>query len=245
MAGKVRADNLLVDKGLAETRSQARALIMAGQVLCNGQRVDKAGQLLSPECDLARKDQAGYVSRGGYKLEGALVDLDFDVQGLRVLDVGASTGGFTDCLLKKGASEIVAVDVGYGIFHWSLRQDPRVTLLERTNARSLTADQTGEPFDLAVIDVSFISLTLILPPVSKLIKPGGYILAMVKPQFEVGKEKVGRGGVVRDPALQAEAVEKIVNAADKLGLAPAGSAASKLKGPKGNQEHFLLFSLAN
>jgi len=178
--------------------------------------------------------------RVGSKLEGAFDDLAVRAEGLRVMDVGASTGGFTDCLLQRGAREVVTVDVGYGQLHWRLRQDPKVKVVERTNARYLTPDQVGNPFDLVVIDVSFISLTLILPAVRDLVKPGGRIMALVKPQFEVGREKVGRGGVVRDPALQAEAVEGVAAAALKLGLEVLGSAPSRLKGPKGNQEHFIL-----
>jgi len=238
---RMRADALLVKAGLAETRSQARALIMAGLVLADGARVEKAGQLLSPESRLNLKEQAvGYVSRGGLKLEGALKDFNLAVTGLRVLDVGASTGGFTDCLLGHGAGQVVAVDVGYGLLHWRLRQDPRVVVIERTNARYLTRDQVGEPFDLAVIDVSFISLALILPPVRELVRPGGKILALVKPQFEVGPEKVGRGGVVRDPALQAEAVGRAAELAAGLNLTVLSSKPAKIKGPKGNQEYFLL-----
>ena len=240
-AGKGRADWLMVEQGLAETRSQAKALIMAGQVLADGRRVDKAGEMLSPESALSLKDrEEAYVSRGGLKLEGALADLDLDVSGLRVLDIGASTGGFTDCLLKKGAVHVTAVDVGYGILDWRLRQDPRVRVMERINARYLTREEAGGDFDLVVIDVSFISLDLILPQAAPLTTAGGRILALVKPQFEVGRDKVGKGGVVRDPNLQEEAVEKVAASARRLGLDPAGRSPSRLKGPKGNQEHFLL-----
>lgn len=237
---KDRADNLIVKSNLADTRSRAKALIMAGQVLADDVRVEKAGQLFPVETVFKLKVKTEYVSRAGYKLEGALDDLGFRVKGMSALDVGASTGGFTDCLLQRGAEHVVAVDVGYGIFHWRLRQDPRVTLLERTNARYLTSEAAGDGFDLAVIDVSFISLTLILPAIEKLVKSGGAILAMVKPQFEVGREKVGKGGVVRDPAIQAEAVESVKQSALASGLTVAASAPSKLKGPKGNQEYFLL-----
>ncbi len=241
-AGKVRADNLLVESGLAESRTRAQAMIMAGVVLAGGDRVEKAGQMLAAGTVLTIKGQGPvFVSRGGEKLSGALADLGVDPAGLRVLDVGASTGGFTDCLLRAGARESVAVDVGYGQLHWSLRQDPRVTVLERTNARYLTPEQVGEPVDLAVIDVSFISIRLILPAVAGVLRPGGLILAMVKPQFEAGPEKVGRGGVVRDPAVQAEAVEAVAAAGRELGLEVRGSSPARIKGPKGNQEHFLLF----
>ena len=173
-------------------------------------------------------------------MAGALDDLDVRVRGFRALDIGASTGGFTDCLLQRGASEVVAVDVGYGQFDWRLRQDPRVRLLEKTNARYLTVEQAGGHFDLAVIDVSFISLTLILPAIRRLMKPGGRILAMVKPQFEVGKENVGRGGVVRDADLQVRAVDRVAESAMDLGLRAAASAPARIRGPKGNQEYFLL-----
>jgi 23S rRNA (cytidine1920-2'-O)/16S rRNA (cytidine1409-2'-O)-methyltransferase len=239
--GKVRADQLLVDRGLVENRTRAKALILAGQVLARGVRIDKAGDLLDPGVELVLKTgETSYASRGGFKLEGAIEDLNLDVSGLKALDVGASTGGFTDCLLQKGAAAVTAVDVGYGLLDWRLRNDPRVTTVERTNARNLTAEMVGQNFDLAVIDVSFISLTIVLPAVAPLIRPGGRILAMVKPQFEVGREKVGKGGVVRDPDLQAEAVEKVKKAAEDIGLHPAGTAPSRVKGPKGNQEHFLL-----
>lgn len=240
---KIRADRMLVDRGLAENRSKAKAMIMAGLVMADGERVEKAGQAFSPETELTLKERgADYASRGGLKLEGALNDLALKVEGLRTMDVGASTGGFTDCLLKRGAAEVTAVDVGYGLIHWRLRKDPRVTVLERTNARYLTPDQVGPPFDLAVIDVSFISLALILPAIFGLIRPGGRILVLVKPQFEVGRENVGRGGVVRDPRLRAEAVEQVKAAARETGLEVQGSALSRLKGPKGNQEVFLLLS---
>lgn len=238
---KKRADQLLVEQGLAETRSQARALIMAGQVMAEGRRVDKAGENLKAETTLTLKDGQAFVSRGGYKLEGALEDFEVDPTGLTCLDVGASTGGFTDCLLKKGARVVVAVDVGQGLIDWRLRQDPRVVLLEKTNARYLTPEQVGRPIELAVIDVSFISLTLVLPPTTELMVPGGLILAMVKPQFEVGRENVGRGGVVRDPEVIDSAVARVENAAMDLGLQPQGRAPARIKGPKGNQEQFLLF----
>lgn len=243
---KVRADQLTVEQGLAESRTQARALIMAGQVLTMHDgglqgRVEKAGQMLPLKTVLALKDQgARFVSRGGIKLDSALDDLGLEVQGLRVLDVGASTGGFTDCLLQRGAAHVTAVDVGYGQLHWRLRKDSRVRVLERTNARYLTADQFEKPFDLATIDVSFISLALILPPVKMLVRPGGKILALVKPQFEVGREKVCRGGVVRDTKVQAEAVNGIASLALEIGLEVCAQEPACLTGPKGNQEYFLL-----
>ncbi|MEW6265979.1 MAG: TlyA family RNA methyltransferase [Thermodesulfobacteriota bacterium] len=238
---KVRADQLLVDKGLASSRAQARVLIMAGLILADGRLVEKAGQTLDPQADLALKVQASvFVSRGGLKLEGALEDFNLDVSGMKALDIGASTGGFTDCLLKRGAAEVVAVDVGRGLLDWRLRQDSRVKVLERTNARYLTSGQVGKDFDLVVIDVSFISLALILPAVENLVRPESLVLALVKPQFEVGPEKVGRGGVVRDPRLQAEAVAAVSVKAGELGFEVLNQAPSRRKGPKGNQEHFLL-----
>jgi 23S rRNA (cytidine1920-2'-O)/16S rRNA (cytidine1409-2'-O)-methyltransferase len=240
MGGKIRADQLLVDQGLVETRSQARSRILAGEIWADGVRVDKAGQMLPADAALEERRRSGrYVSRGGLKLEGALADFSLKVEGARALDVGASTGGFTDCLLQHGAAEVTAVDVGYGQLHWRLRQDPRVRVIERTNARLLTPDLVGGPFSLVVIDVSFISLALILPAVLKVLSAGGEVLALVKPQFELGPEKVGRGGVVRDPVLQAEAVERVAGLARSLGLSVLGTAPARLKGPQGNQEYFL------
>lgn len=230
----------MVDQGLAETRSQARALIMTGQVMADGYSVDKAGQGLDPQTSLTLKNREEvFASRGGLKLAGALDQFNMIVTGITALDVGASTGGFTDCLLKKGATRVVAVDVGHGLLDWRLRQDPRVRVLERINARFLTVDLVGADFDLAVIDVSFISLGLILPPVAGLVKAGGFILALVKPQFEVGRDKVGRGGVVRDPADQKGAVASVAQKAMALGLEVLGTVPACIKGPKGNQEYFL------
>ena len=238
---KKRADNLLLEQGLAETRSQARALIMAGQVLAGSRRIDKAGDMLPEDEILTLKDQGeGYASRGGFKLEGALDDFGIDLTGLNCLDVGASTGGFTDCLLKRGAAAVTAVDVGYGLIHWRLRQDPRVRVIERMNARAMTEADVGKDYDFCVVDVSFISLSLVLPAIKPLLRPGGRILALVKPQFEVGKDRVGKGGVVRDQALIKESVERNSRQAVQLGLEALGDRPSKLKGPKGNQEQFLL-----
>lgn len=247
---KVRADQLLCEQGLAETRSQARALIMAGQVYIAdddlpqaSDRVEKAGRTLSPDTNLILKKQGNrFVSRGGLKLEGALEDFSLDVTGLKILDIGASTGGFTDCALKRGAVHVTAVDVGYGQLDWRLRDDPRVKVMERTNARYLTAGQFNIDFDMVLIDVSFISLSLILPAIKNLVKPSGYILALVKPQFEVGREKVGKGGVVRDEKSRLEAVDRVTGRAREIGLKVLGQIPSRLKGPKGNQEYFLLFT---
>ena len=194
---KIRADQLLVEQGLAETRSKARALIMAGEVLADNVRVDKAGQILPPEVQLSLKNPLDkFVSRGGRKLAGALKDFGFNVEGLSVLDVGASTGGFTDCLLQNGAAHVTAVDVGYGQFHWRLRQDARVEVRERVNARYLTPGEFDRKFDLIVIDVSFISLELILPAMAPLLNTGGTVLALVKTSVRgrTGTGRAGRGG---------------------------------------------------
>jgi 23S rRNA (cytidine1920-2'-O)/16S rRNA (cytidine1409-2'-O)-methyltransferase len=247
---KIRADQLLCEQGLARTRSQARALIMAGQVYiaddnqsASSERVEKAGRMLSPETLLALKDRGNtFVSRGGLKLEGALEDFNLDLTGLRILDIGASTGGFTDCALKRGAAHVTAVDVGYGQLDWRLRDDPRVEVLERTNARYITPDQVTGQFDMAVIDVSFISLSLILPAVLRLIGPKAIIVALVKPQFEIGREKLGKGGVVRDERIQLETVDGVAEQAREIGLHVSARTPSRLKGPKGNQEYFLLLS---
>lgn len=240
-----RADELVLGQGLAPTRSQARALIMAGKISGpEKRRVEKAGELWPEETVFVLKNQTAYASRAGFKLAGALEDLKLSPAGLKALDVGASTGGFTDCLLKNGAASVVAVDVGRGLLDWRLRQDRRVTVVEGLNCRFLTADDVGRDFDLAVIDVSFISLALILPAAAPLMASNGRILAMVKPQFEVGRDKVGKGGVVRDPRLREEAVDRISALAP--GLKPAfgevGRAPSRLPGPEGNQEIFLLLA---
>jgi 23S rRNA (cytidine1920-2'-O)/16S rRNA (cytidine1409-2'-O)-methyltransferase len=237
---KVRIDKLLVDLGLAPSWERAQALIMAGAVLVEGRPVDKAGTAVDPAARVeVRGDDNPFVSRGGLKLEGALEDLRLDVAGKVVLDVGASTGGFTDCCLKRGSRRVFAVDVGTNQLDYRLRCDPRVGSFERVNARELAPGMFDEPADLAVIDVSFISLTLILAPVLGCLRPSGEILAMVKPQFEADRGKVGKGGVVRDPAVRAEAVGKVVEHAAGLGLALRGSADARLRGPKGNQETFV------
>ncbi|MDR2338558.1 MAG: TlyA family RNA methyltransferase [Deltaproteobacteria bacterium] len=247
MAGKMRADELALALGLATTRSQAQALIMAGRVLRGEDNpVRKAGEMIPEGTILRLTPGKPYASRGGEKLAGALDDLGIDPSGLRCLDLGASTGGFTDCLLKRGAGNVTAVDVGKGLLSPALRDDPRVRLLEGVNARKLgdldPERDLGAPFGLATLDLSFISLALVLPAVAPLMAEGGLMLPMVKPQFEVGKGEVGKGGVVRDPALIEASVEKIRALAK--GLAPpfkaTGTAASRLKGPMGNQEVFLL-----
>jgi 23S rRNA (cytidine1920-2'-O)/16S rRNA (cytidine1409-2'-O)-methyltransferase len=213
---------------------------MAGAVVVNDQRMDKPGVLVDPGASLRIKDEARsrYVSRGGYKLEAALRAFALDMAGMVALDVGASTGGFTDCLLQHGAARVFAVDVGYGQLAWSLRQDPRVVNLERCNIRTLEREALDEVPSLAVIDASFISLTLVLPKVLTLIAPRGVVIALIKPQFEVGKGKVGKGGVVRDPALHAEVVQRLQVEAETWGVEVKGVIDSPLLGPKGNKEFF-------
>jgi len=235
-----RLDVLLTERGLTESREQARRLIMAGAVVVNEQRVDKPGTLVSATAPLRVKEEARsrYVSRGGHKLEAALHAFGLEVTGVVALDVGASTGGFTDCLLQHGAAKVFAVDVGYGQLAWALRQDPRVVSLERCNIRTLDGEVLGETPTLAVIDASFISLTLVLPKVLSLIAPHGTVVALIKPQFEVGKGRVGKGGVVRDPALHAEVVERLRARAEEWNVEVRGVIESPLLGPKGNKEFF-------
>jgi 23S rRNA (cytidine1920-2'-O)/16S rRNA (cytidine1409-2'-O)-methyltransferase len=238
--GKIRLDRLLVERGLAPARERARAIILAGQVLVNGMPVTKVGALIPTQATVTLKtpDQP-YVSRGGLKLAAALEHFKLEVTGLVAMDVGASTGGFTDCLLQQGASRVYDVDVGYGQLAWRLRQDPRVIVLERTNIRHLPREAIPEEVDLSVVDVSFISLKLVLPKVISFLRPGGTILALIKPQFEVGKGQVGKGGVVRDPNLQLQAVSEIQDFAQSIGLMVVGVLPSPILGPKGNQEYLL------
>src|SRR5689334_230103 len=218
---------------------------MAGAVLVADRPVSKPGTEVPDDADVRlRGADSPFVSRGGDKLARALDAFGLDVRGTVALDVGASTGGFTDCLLQRGARRVVAVDVGYGQLAWKLRQDPRVVVRERTNARSLTAEMLPERPDVAVIDASFISLATVLPAVAPLVTPGGTIVALVKPQFEVGRGRVGKGGVVRDPALRAEAVGSVRAVAERLGLVVRGEADSVLPGPKGNREVFLWLATA-
>ena len=236
---KERLDERVVREGLAATRSQAQALILAGRVLVDDAPAGKAGQAVSEAARVRlRGEERRFVSRGGEKLAGALADLGIDPAGKRCLDLGASTGGFTDCLLQLGARGVVAVDVGYGQIDVKLRDDPRVRLLERTNARTLAPADVPELVELVTIDVSFISATLLLPRVRE-IAPRAGVLVMVKPQFEVGRERVGKGGVVRDDADRAAAVERVRRAAEELGYTARGEAESRLPGPKGNREVFL------
>ena len=237
---RVRIDRLLVERGLVASRERARRLVMAGDVLVGDRPVTKPGAEVPAGAEVRlRAADSPYVSRGGEKLAGALDAFGLEARDLVALDVGASTGGFTDCLLQRGARRVIALDVGYGQLAWKLRQDARVLVIERTNARALTPTMLPEVPDLAVVDVSFISLATVLPAVASVVRPGATILALVKPQFEVGRGRVGKGGVVRDPALRAEAVAGVRAAAERLGLALRGEAESVLPGPKGNREVFL------
>jgi 23S rRNA (cytidine1920-2'-O)/16S rRNA (cytidine1409-2'-O)-methyltransferase len=237
-----RVDRLLVERGLVPTRERARRLVMAGHVRVDGCVVDKPGSQVAVDSRLEMEGNDNpFVSRGGVKLDGVLDRFGVAVQGVVVLDVGASTGGFTDCVLRRGAHAVIAVDVGYGQFAWSLRNDPRVTLLERTNIRHLVKEQLPVIPALAVIDVSFISLRLVLPRVVDLLAPNGEIVALVKPQFEVGKGQVGKGGVVRDENLQRQAVATVRACGEEIGLCCLGEMESPIRGPKGNREFFLHF----
>lgn len=236
---RMRLDLLLVERGLCESREQARRLIMAGEVTVGADVVDKPGHLVPVEAPVLVRTPPRYVSRGGLKLEAALRDFALDVKGLVALDVGASTGGFTDCLLQHGAAHVFAVDVGYGQLAWSLRTDPRVTAIERTNIRYLTALPNGVLADLAVIDASFISLGLVLPPTLHLVTPDASIVALVKPQFEAGREQVGKGGVVRDETVHRRVLEETATLAAALGLAVAGLTVSPAPGPAGNIEFLI------
>ncbi|HET8627268.1 MAG TPA: TlyA family RNA methyltransferase [Thermomicrobiales bacterium] len=232
-AGRERLDEALVARGLAETRSQARALIMAGAVRAGGRVLDKPG-MPAPAGELEVAGGGRFVSRGGEKLARALGVFGVDPAGLVCADLGASTGGFTDCLLQHGAARVYAVDVGYGQLHWKLRQDPRVVAVERTNARHLEA--LPEPVALVTADLSFISLALILPVIRRLLAPGGAAAVLVKPQFEAGREAVGKGGVVRDPAVHRAVLERFVEDARGAGFAVVGLTPSPLRGPAGNVE---------
>jgi 23S rRNA (cytidine1920-2'-O)/16S rRNA (cytidine1409-2'-O)-methyltransferase len=237
---KTRLDQLLVARGLARSRAQAQALIMAGRVQVEGLASPKAGTLVRDEIQIILKEPSSpFVSRGGEKLAGALDHFGVSPAGRVTLDVGASTGGFTHCLLIRGARKVYAADVGYGQLDATLRRDPRVVALERVNIRHLPKAAIAEPVELATLDLSFISLTLVLPKILEFLAPEGEILALVKPQFEVGKGQVGKGGVVRDPRLQQEAVQRVAAAAAALGLKVSPAFPSTLKGPKGNQEYFL------
>lgn len=239
---KIRLDKLLLIRELAPTRQKAQALIAAGTVRVNGQMADKAGSQYPDDCHVEVLGKScPYVSRGGLKLAEGLHFFNINPTDYVCADVGASTGGFTDCLLQHGARRVYAIDVGYGQFDWKLRQDPRVALMERTNARHLAQGDIPEPLDLAVIDASFISLKLLLPPILQFFPAKKAILALLKPQFEVGKGKVGKGGVVRDPALHDLVINEITTFAETLNLKPAGVTPSPILGPKGNKEFLIYF----
>lgn len=239
---KIRLDKLLLAKNLAPTRQKAQALITAGLVLVNGQLADKAGSMFPNNCHITIKGkECPYVSRGGLKLKAGLDFFHIDPTDYVCADIGASTGGFTDCLLQLGAKLIYSVDVGYGQLDWKLRQNSRVVILERTNARYLSSDDIPEPLDLAVIDAAFISLKLLIPPLLSLFKERISILALIKPQFEVGKGKVGKGGVVRDTTLHEEVVEDIIAFAESVKLQSQGVTPSPILGPKGNKEFLAYF----
>ena len=248
MKNKKRLDVLLVEQMYAETRSKAQAIIMAGLVYVNGQKADKAG--MSFDADTAvievRGQACPYVSRGGLKLEKALRDFGVDPTGFVCSDSGCSTGGFTDCLLQQGASKVFAIDVGYGELNWKIRNDPRVVVMERTNIRYVTPEDIGEPLDLSVIDVSFISLRIVLPAIKNLLKEKqGQVLCLIKPQFEAGRENVGKNGVIRDPAVHKEVLDSVVALARELGFTILGLTFSPVKGPAGNIEFLGHLTLAD
>jgi 23S rRNA (cytidine1920-2'-O)/16S rRNA (cytidine1409-2'-O)-methyltransferase len=245
-AKKIRLDQRVLALGLASSRQRAQALIMGGKILVDGQRLDKPGVQVDPGAEIVLVGaDLPFVSRGGLKLAAALAATGISVEGLACMDVGASTGGFTDCLLQHGASHVYAVDVGYGQLAWKLRKDPRVSVIERTNIRNLTTDQVPAGLDLATIDTAFISLKIVVPATLPFLKPGGTILALIKPQFEVGRGQVGKGGVVRDPRLQEAVIEELRRFFMDLGLACGPVTPSPIKGPKGNQEFIILLRLTS
>lgn len=244
MKHKERLDVLLVSLGLAESRAKAQATIMAGEVYVNGQKADKSGMEVDITSNIeVRGSACPYVSRGGLKLEKALKNFGVDPTGYVCSDSGASTGGFTDCLLQQGASKVFAIDVGYGQLAWKIRNDPRVVVMERTNIRYVTLEDLGEPLDLSVIDVSFISLGLVLPVVKTLLKPTGQVLCLIKPQFEAGKDKVGKKGVVRDPAVHEEVLQNFISLAKSLDFTIRNLTFSPVKGPEGNIEFLAHLSM--
>jgi len=237
---KKRLDAALVEQGLVSGRDKAKALIMAGQVYVNGQKYDKAGEEVKDTDKIEiRGETLKYVSRGGLKLEKAMSSFPITLEGKHCCDFGASTGGFTDCMLQNGAEKVYAFDVGYGQLAWSLRNDPRVVNYERTNIRYLTGEEVERPVDFISVDVSFISLTLILPVAYRILREGGEVVCLIKPQFEAGREKIGKKGVVRDPAVHREVIEKIILHTLELGFSVKGLSFSPVKGPEGNIEYLL------
>ncbi len=247
MKTKKRLDVLLTEQGYCDSRTRAQAIIMAGQVYVDGQKADKPGISYEESVSIeVRGESCPYVSRGGLKLEKALRNFGVKPEGYVCSDSGASTGGFTDCLLQQGAKKVFAIDVGYGQLDWKIRSDPRVVVMERTNIRYVTPEDIGEPLDLSVIDVSFISLKIVLPAIKNLLKPGqGQVLCLIKPQFEAGKEKVGKKGVVRDPATHKEVLDAFAALAASLDFAILGMTFSPVKGPEGNIEFLAHLTLAD
>lgn len=240
---KERLDVLLVSRGLVPSRERAKASIMAGLVYVDNQKIDKSGTLVSVTADIVvRGDSIGYVSRGGLKLKKALSCFSIDLQGKVMADIGASTGGFTDCALQNGAKRVYAIDVGYGQLAWSLRTDDRVVNMERTNIRNVTVESLGESLDFISIDVAFISLTKVLPVVKEILAPGGTVVALIKPQFEAGREKVGKKGVVKDPLVHKSVIKKVLDESQELGLYPINLTYSPVKGPEGNIEYLALLT---
>ena len=237
MKVKKRLDVLLTEQGYAENRTKAQAIIMSGIVYADGQKADKPGTAYEETVSIeVRGGACPYVSRGGLKLEKALRDFGVKPEGFVCSDSGASTGGFTDCLLQQGARKVFAIDVGYGQLDWKIRSDPRVVVMEKTNIRYVTPEQLGEPLDLSVVDVSFISLKIVLPAIRALLKPTGQVLCLIKPQFESGREKVGKKGVVREKSTHVEVLQGFVELADSLGFHILGLTYSPVKGPEGNIE---------
>jgi len=246
MMRKERLDKLLVEKGVVQSRERARALIMAGKVAVEGKRIDKPGIQINADAQLQiQEGDSSYVSRGGEKMEGALKVFGIDPMWMVVMDVGASTGGFTDCILQKGAKKVYAVDVGYGQLAWRLQKDPRVVNLERRNIRYLQREEVQEEIDLILIDTSFISIEKFLPHLLGFLKKEGAILSLIKPQFEVERGEVGKGGVVRDKALHEKVIERVSNFSRRLGLRVLGVTESPLLGPKGNKEFFIYLKKEN
>lgn len=241
MADKIRIDVLLVEQGLAPSREKARAMIMAGEITVNGQLIDKPGTRIAADSEIMLRTKPRFVSRGGDKLAGALEVFHFDPAGLICADVGASTGGFTDCLLQHGAARVYAIDVGYGQLDYSVRSSERVVVMERTNARYV--DKLPEPVDLVVIDASFISLRLLLPVIHGWMKSSGDIIALIKPQFEAGRGDVGKGGVVRDTGIHRRVIHEVIEAGQSIGFSVAGLTMSPLKGPAGNTEFLVWLTL--
>lgn len=239
MAKGIRIDQALVERGLFASRHQAQIAIMAGEVRIGDRTAAKASDQVRPQDEIGVVTRSRYVGRGGVKLEGALAHFGIDCRGKTALDIGASTGGFTDCLLQNGAAKVYAVDVGHGQLAWKIREDPRVIVLEKMNARQLSSEEIPEAIDLVVIDVSFISLTLILPNAFALLVPGSFLLALIKPQFELARVDVGRGGIVRAPELHEKARQKIIAFAATIGARVIGLVASQIAGTDGNQEFFI------